>query len=79
VIPTMILFGLVFGHWWKATLVLAALGWPVLLVVAGVDIEPVALPAAAAFGVVNAGVGVLVHQTLWRLVRGTRAAQRPSG
>jgi hypothetical protein len=32
-IPTMILFGLVFGRWWRVTLVAAALGWPLLLVV----------------------------------------------
>ena len=58
-IPTMILFGLIFGRWWRVTLVAAALGWPLLLVVAGIEAS---LLAAGVLAVVNAGVGVLVHQ-----------------
>lgn len=27
-IPTMLLFGLVLGHWWKTCLVIATLSWP---------------------------------------------------
>src|SRR6266508_4391883 len=36
-IPTLILFGLVFGRWWRLCLTAAALGWPVLLVVSDGD------------------------------------------
>jgi hypothetical protein len=61
-IPTMILFGLVFGRWWRVTLVAAALGWPLLLVVTDVAGINSTLIGAAALAVVNAGVGVLVHQ-----------------
>jgi hypothetical protein len=61
-IPTMILFGLIFGRWWRVTLVAAALGWPLLLVVADVAGIEASLLGAAVLAVVNAGVGVLVHQ-----------------
>jgi riboflavin transporter FmnP len=75
----MILLGLVFGHWWKTTLIVVILGWPVLLLVAGVDIEPSALPAAAALGAANAAVGILVHQALWLFARGLTSAARRIG
>jgi hypothetical protein len=61
-IPTMILFGLIFGRWWRVTLVAVALGWPLLLVItdiAGIDST---LLGTGVLAVVNAGVGVLVHQ-----------------
>ena len=68
-IPTMILFGLVFGRWWRVTLMAAALGWPLLRVatdVAGIDST---LIGAAALAVVNAGVGVLVHRGIFLAYR----------
>lgn len=61
-IPTMIVFGLIFGRWWRVTLVASALGWPLLLVVTDVAGIDFALLGAAVLAVVNAGVGVLVHQ-----------------
>ncbi len=61
-IPTMILFGLVFGRWWRVTLVAAALGWPMLLVVTDVTGIDSTLIGAAVLAVVNAGLGVLVHR-----------------
>jgi hypothetical protein len=72
-IPTMIVFGLIFGRWWRAALIAAAVFWPALLVIDGVMGLSVGLLAAAAFGVANAGVGVAAHQAvLWvfRRVRG---------
>ena len=75
-IPTMILFGLVFGHWWRATLIAAAIGWPVLLIVADVDIELAALPASAALGAANAAIGILVHRALWIIARVLTSAVR---
>ena len=30
-IPTRILFGLIFGRWWCLSLIAAAMGWPVVL------------------------------------------------
>ena len=75
-IPTVILAGLIFGHWWKTTLIVAAVGWPILLLAAGIDIEPALLPFAALAGVANAAVGILIHQLLWFLVRGSTNAAR---
>jgi hypothetical protein len=68
-IPTMIVFGLVFGRWWRPTLVLAPFIWPSLLVADHVmGVEP-GLLAAAGLGALNAGVGIVVHQTILWLVR----------
>lgn len=68
-IPTLILFGLVFGRWWRLSLVAAAVGWPVLLVATDVMDVEVGLLGAAGLAVINAGVGVLVHQGLLRALR----------
>jgi hypothetical protein len=72
----MIVAGLVLGHWWRAALIAAALGWPLLLILSGVEIEPWGLPAAAVFGAANAAVGIIVHQLLWVAVRGLTSAGR---
>jgi hypothetical protein len=61
-IPTMILLGLVLGRWWRVALSTAAIGWPLLLLLSDVVDLNVALIAAAALAVANAGVGVLAHQ-----------------
>jgi hypothetical protein len=61
-IPTMILLGLVFGRWWLASLVAAAAGWPLLLVATDVSAFEAGLIGAAALAVINAAVGVLIHQ-----------------
>ena len=68
-IPILLLFGLIFGRHWKAVIPLAAVGWPVLLVVtrgpdAGVGLLGVALLAA-----VNTGIGVAVRLTIDRALR----------
>ncbi len=67
-IPTVIVLGLILGRWPKFALTVAAVGWPVLLLVAG----PLELSAdfvgqailAALLASANAGVGILAHQTL---------------
>ncbi|HEX6757785.1 MAG TPA: hypothetical protein VF086_05130 [Propionibacteriaceae bacterium] len=67
-IPTLILFGMVFGRWWRLSLVAAAVGWPLLLVATDAMDVGVGLLGAAGLAVINAGVGVLVHQgVLWTL------------
>jgi len=63
-IPPMILFGAIFGRWWLLTLVAAALGWPLLLVVTDVVGVNASLVGAAALAAANAGLGVLIHQGL---------------
>ena len=67
-IPTLILFGLVFGRWWWLSLAIAAVAWPIVLVATGVlGVEP-GLLAAAALVVANTGVGVLIHQGVLRMI-----------
>jgi hypothetical protein len=79
-IPTMILFGAIFGRWWPITLVVAALGWPVLLVATDVVGVNAGLIEAGVLAVVNAGVGVLLHQGLIyadRRLRQTASSEVP--
>ena len=76
-IPTMILFGLVFGHWWKSTLVAATLLWPALLLATGVIGFDAQVLGAALFGLANAGVGVGIHQGIARTVRNLRSRHSP--
>ena len=71
-IPTMILFGLILGRWWRATLLLAAVMWPAMLVADDVMDVEAGLLAAAGLSVLNAGVGILVHQVFLWLVRHSR-------
>ena len=75
-IPTLILFGLVLGRWWRLALAVAAVGWPAVLVAGGVMESDVGLVGAAGLAVLNTGVGVLVHHAVGRAVRSMRARQR---
>ncbi|TCB90735.1 hypothetical protein E0H26_26445 [Micromonospora zingiberis] len=73
-IPALIVFGLLFGRWWRSALIVAALGWPVLLVVSGVlGVEP-GLLGAAALAVANTAAGVLIHQGVLLVIRKLRAS-----
>ena len=74
-IPTMILLGLVLGRWRLVAIVIAALGWPMLLVVTDVVAFDAGLLEAAALAAANAAVGVLVHQGGLHLYR--RFRRRP--
>lgn len=68
-IPTLILLGLISGRWWRLSLVAAAVGGPVLLVATDTTDVEVGLLGAAGLAVINAGVGMLVHQGVLRAVR----------
>lgn len=81
-IPTMLLFGLLFGRWWKLALPAAAVVWPALLLVAGTIALGADLLPAALLGVANAGAGVGVHQgglRAFRFLRRRQGAAVPSG
>ena len=68
-IPILILFGLVFGRWWRSALAVAAVGWPALLLATNVlGVEP-RLLTSAVLAVANTGVGVLIHQGVRWLLR----------
>lgn len=71
-IPTMILFGLVAGRWWKTSLVAGTIGWPLLLLAQDILRTPREVLDAAALGLVNTLVGVAVHQLALRLLRSSR-------
>ncbi len=73
-IPTMTLFGLLLGRWWKSTLVAGALLWPAFLWIDGVITTPGQIAGAAVLALLNTAVGVGVHQLgLWL----TRLARHP--
>lgn len=83
-IPTMIGFGLIFGRWWKTTLIAAAIVWPLLLIYYGALDNPPGsrlqgLALGAALAVVNAAVGVAVHQAVLFLVRKLRPRRVDNG
>jgi hypothetical protein len=60
-IPTMILFGLVLGRWWKVTVPLAAVTWPLLLVMSDIDLDRSEMAVSAFLGVANAAVGAALY------------------
>ena len=65
-IPSLILFGFVFGRWWKLSLAASAMAWPLLLVVTRVIGLEWGLMGAAVLAVGNTLAGVLVLQgVLW--------------
>ncbi|MFF0365793.1 hypothetical protein [Micromonospora sp. NPDC005087] len=74
-IPTLVLVGLLLGRWWWLPLLIAAVGWPILLVVTGtMTIEPGSIAAASGLAVLNAGSGVVACQgILWAVRRARRA------
>lgn len=70
-IPTMMLFGLIAGRWWKTALVIGAVGWAAIVLLDGA-ITPSQIPAAMMFGLANTAIGVGIHQGILRLVRRLR-------
>jgi len=70
-IPTMMLFGLIAGRWWKTALVIGAVGWAAIVLLDGA-ITPSQIPAAMMFGPANTAIGVGIHQGILRLVRRLR-------
>ncbi len=60
-IPTMILFGLLLGRWWKVTVPLAGVVWVLLLVSGDMDLSPSEMAGAGVLGAINAAVGAVVY------------------
>ena len=78
-IPTLILFGLVFGRWWRSTLIAATIGWPALLLAAGVMHVETGLLGAAGLAIINTGVAVAIHQGVRRLSHRAAASREVPG
>jgi ABC-type xylose transport system permease subunit len=77
-IPTLILFGLVFGRWWRIPLLAAAVAWPVALVLTGAMGFERALIGAVVLAVGNTLTGVLVYRgVLWSIRRARGQNRRP--
>lgn len=71
-IPTLILFGLVFGRWWRSALITGTVGWLVLLLATGVMPAGAGVLGALGPAIINTAVGVAVHQVLLQAVRRAR-------
>jgi hypothetical protein len=72
VIPTLILFGILCGRWWRAALAAGFIGWPLLLLGTGTMGVEWGLLGAAALAFVNTLAGVLIHQAVLRAIRRAR-------
>jgi len=84
VIPTMIVFGLAFGRWWKSAIISGAMLCPVILIVAGIAgradiVDGAVILSAAVLGAANTAAGVAVHQTILWLVRSIRRKRAATG
>ena len=71
-IPILLLVGALAGRWYVVGL--AAVVWPLVLVIAGVTSDPASLAGGAALGAANAAVGVAIHRTVAWTVRAVVAA-----
>lgn len=69
-LPTVILFGLIFGHWWKSSIAVASLLWPALLLASGVIGSDAQVLGAALLGLANAAIGIGIHQGIAWIARG---------
>ena len=67
-IPAMIMFGFVLGRWWKVTVPFAAVTWPLVLILSGIDLDRSETAGAAILGVVDATVGAALHLAVAGLV-----------
>ena len=76
-IPSLVLFGIIFGRWWKFSLVTATVAWPLLLVVTHVMGIEWGLIGAGALAIANTLTGALVHQGVLWVVRRARGDPFP--
>ncbi len=77
-IPTLIVFGLVFGRRPWRCLAVAVVAWPLLLVATGILGLERSLAGAAGLAILNSLVGVAIHQGLtWAIRRRGRAGHAP--
>lgn len=74
VIPTVLLIGLVFGRWWRVSVPVAIIGWPVLLIATGVDSGVWFAVGAGLLAGANVVAGVLVNRLVARISRRIAAA-----
>ena len=68
------MIGAIFGRWWRVTLLVSAVGWPILLAATGAMSVGPALLGVSGHAVLNTGAGVLFHQIILRGGRRLRRA-----
>lgn len=71
-IPTLILFGLIFGRWPRSSILIGTIGWPIALLINNTISAGTLILGAAGLALINSGVGVLIHQVVLRLIRRLR-------
>ena len=73
-IPTMLLFGLVFGRWWRGTILFGAVLWTAWLLVDGtIDLHLPTIAITAGLGAANTAVGAALNRAAvagWSALRG---------
>lgn len=68
-IPILLLFGLIFGRQWKVAIPLAAVGWPVVLVLTDSHNASIGLIWVGLLAAANTGVGALIRLGVDRALR----------
>jgi len=66
-IPTLLLPGLVIGRWWLVPI--AAVGWPVMLILDGIGTGWAFGASAGALAAANVGIAVALHRGAALLIR----------
>jgi hypothetical protein len=70
VIATLIVFGLIFGRWWKTALIVGTVSWVALLLASGlIEARLAVMAVATLLAFLNTGLGVGVHQAVLYAVR----------
>jgi hypothetical protein len=76
VIATLIVFGLIFGRWWKTALIVGTVSWVVLLLAGGlIEARLAVIAVATVLAFLNTGLGVGVHQAVLYAVRRFRRSR----
>jgi hypothetical protein len=75
-IPTMLLYGLILGRWWKTCLVVGSLCWPLFLWLENIIDTHNEFLGATGLAALNTAVGVALHQSLLRLLKWLRKDRR---
>ena len=71
-VPTMILFGFAFGRWWKVSVPVAAVVWPIVLAADGIELDVGLAFGAASLGAANAAAGAAVFTAVAAALRALR-------
>lgn len=71
-VPTLILLGVLGGHWWRWTVPALSLGWPLLLLATGTPLTAGEVVIAIVLGLVNVGLGAVAYTVIRSVVRGRR-------